>query len=136
MEKETTLLLIKPDIIKKNLIGKIISIIEENNIKIDKIKTHHLTTSQAKLFYKEHSEKIFFEELISFITSEKIVALVLSGKNVIEKIRILIGHTNLTKAEKNTIRANYATSLTENAVHASDSKSSAEREIKILFDKE
>jgi nucleoside-diphosphate kinase len=135
MEKEQTLLIIKPDVIKKKLIGKIISIIEENNLYIEKINILKLTEEKAKEFYIEHKEKIFFHELISFITSGRIVAIILSGEKIIEKTRTLIGDTNFEKAKKNTIRANFASSITENAVHASDSEKSAKREIKIIFEK-
>lgn len=132
MLKEKTLLIIKPDIVKKNLIGKVISIIEENNITIEDICTLQLTIENAQLFYMEHKNKNFFNELIEFITSSKIVVLFLTGENIIEKTRKLIGHTNFKNAEENTIRKLFATSLTENAVHASDSKDSSKREINII----
>lgn len=131
---EKTLLLIKPDITKQKLIGKIISIIEENNISIDNILMLKLKKSEAELFYKDHEKKIFFNELVNFITSDKIVAIILSGENIINETRKLIGDTNFKNAEKNTIRALFATSLTENAVHASDSKVSAIKEINLILD--
>ncbi|MEO5354736.1 MAG: nucleoside-diphosphate kinase [Magnetococcus sp. XQGC-1] len=131
---EKTLLLIKPDITKQKLIGKIISIIEENNISIDNILMLKLKKSEAELFYKDHEKKFFFNELVNFITSDKIVAIILSGENIINETRKLIGDTNFKNAEKNTIRALFATSLTENAVHASDSKVSAIKEINLILD--
>lgn len=131
---EKTLLLIKPDITKKKLIGKIISIIEENNLIIENIFMLKLNNEHAKIFYKDHEKKIFFNELIKFITSNKIIALILSGENIITKTRELIGETNFQNAKKNTIRALFATSITENAVHASDSITSANKEIKIISD--
>jgi nucleoside-diphosphate kinase len=131
---EKTLLLIKPDITKKNLIGKIITIVEENNLVIENILMLKFKIDDAKLFYKDHEKKVFFNELVDFITSDKIIAIILSGENIINKTRNLIGHTNFKTAEKNTIRALFATSLTENAVHASDSMDSAKKEIKIILD--
>jgi len=130
---EKTLLIIKPDITKKKLIGKIISILEENNLLIENIFTLKFKKDDAEIFYKDHIEKAFFNELIEFITSDKIVAIILCGKNIINNVRTLIGNTNFKHAEKNTIRANFATNLTENAVHASDSKDSANKEIKIIL---
>lgn len=130
---ERTLLIIKPDITKKKLIGRIISQLEENNLLIEKIFTLKLKKEDAEEFYKDHVKKNFFNELIEFIISDKIVAIILSGENIIRKIRTLIGNTNFKNAEKNTIRANFATSITENAVHASDSKDSADKEIKIIL---
>lgn len=130
---EKTLLIIKPDITKKKLIGKIISQLEENNLLIENIFTLKLKKEDAEEFYNDHIKKKFFNELIDFIISDKVVAIILSGENIISKIRTIIGDTNFKNAEKNTIRANFATSLTENAVHASDSKNSADKEIKIIL---
>lgn len=132
MNLEKTLLMIKPDITKNHKIGEIISIIEKNNLTIDNIKTVTFTKMQAEFFYNEHKNKTFFSELVSFITSNKIVTIILSGENIINKTRTLIGHTNYKLAEKNTIRALYATTLTANAVHASDSYESAIKEIKFI----
>lgn len=131
---EKTLLVIKPDITKKNLIGKIITCIEENNLVIENIFMLKFTKDDAKLFYKDHEKKVFFNELVDFITTDKIIAVILTGENIINKTRKLIGNTNFKHAEKNTIRALFATSLTENAVHASDSIDSATKEIKIILD--
>lgn len=131
---EKTLLIIKPDITKKNLIGKIISLLEENNLSIEYIFTLKFKKEDSEEFYKDHIKKVFFKELINFMTSYKIVAIILQGENIINKTRKLIGDTNFKNAEKNTIRANFATSLTENAVHASDSQESAKKEIKIILD--
>ena len=130
---EKTLILIKPDIIKKNRIGKIISILEENKLEINNIFMFNFKDEEAKIFYKDHQTKPFFNELISFIKSDKIVAIILSGENIINKVRKLIGDTNYKKAENNTIRSMFATSLTENAVHASDSIESSKREINIIL---
>lgn len=134
MKKEKTLLLIKPDSIKKNIIGKIITSIEKKNIEINNIIMLKFNTNEAEIFYSDHKEKPFFKELVSFITSGKIIALILTGDNVIKKTRTLIGDTNFKNAKKNTIRAKFATNLTENAVHSSDSQKSYEKEIKIILE--
>jgi nucleoside-diphosphate kinase len=131
---EKTLLIIKPDITKKKLIGKIISILEENNLNIENLFMLKLKEEDARIFYKEHENKNFFNELIFFMTSDKITTLILSGEDIINTTRKLIGATNFKYAEKNSIRALFATSITENAVHASDSKESANKEIKIILD--
>ena len=131
---EETILIIKPDIIKKKYIGKILNILERKNIQIKYLKMIKLDYNTAREFYLEHEKKNFFNELINFIISEKIVILILEGNNIINKIRNLIGNTDLTKAKKNTIRKKFATNLTENAVHASDSKNSFLKEKKILFE--
>ncbi len=131
--KNTTLLIIKPDAIKKKIIGKIISILENNNFKIIKIKTIKMNKKTAQLFYHEHKDKCFFNELISFITSEPVMALILKGTNVIKKTRNLIGDTNFKKAKKDTIRNLFSKSLTENTVHASDSYESFKREKTLIF---
>lgn len=131
---EETILIIKPDIIKKKYIGKILNILERKNIQIKYLQMIKLDYNTAKEFYSEHKQKTFFNELITFIISEKIVVLILEGKNIISRIRNLIGDTDLKKAKKNTIRKKFATNLTENAVHASDSKNSFLKEKKILFE--
>lgn len=135
MHKEKTLILIKPDSIKKNIIGEIITHFENMKLKVVALKM----TKKDKLFfnnfYIEHLNKPFFNELMNFMTSSHIVALVLEGNNVINKSREIIGHTDYKIATKNTIRHKFASSLTENAVHGSDSIKSAIREINLFFDK-
>lgn len=132
--KTRTLLLIKPDAIKKKVIGKIISIIEKNNIDIEYITMLKFNKNNAEIFYSDHKHKTFFDELISFITSNKILAIILTGENIISTVRHIIGDTNFKNAAKNTIRSKFATNITENAVHASDSKENAEKEIKIILE--
>jgi len=133
MKKNESLLIIKPDAVKRKLIGKIISILEEKfsitNIvffKFDKIK--------AEKFYFEHRKKDFYDELISFISSDFVVVLILSGdENIIYDLRLCVGNTDFNKADKNTIRGLFATGLTTNVVHASDSFNSYLREYAIIF---
>lgn len=133
--KNKTLLIIKPDAVRKKYIGKIINIIEENNITIKEIKLLTLSKNEAEELYIEHKSKSFYPELITFIMSGPIIALILEDSNIIIKLRELIGHTDYKKAHIGTIRHLFASSLTENAVHASDKPESADREINILFKK-
>jgi len=132
---EETLLIIKPDAVKHKVVGKIISIIEDNNIDIIKIKKIILNRKNVEIFYFEHKSKPFYGELIDFMLSGPVVALILKDILVINKVRKLIGNTNYKLAEIGTIRHIFAKSLTENAVHASDSYESFLRESKIIFDK-
>lgn len=131
--KNTTLLIIKPDAVKKKYIGKIISMLEEKNMIIKEIKLLTLTKNEAEDLYIEHQNKPFYLDLINFILSGPVVALILEEQNIITKLRELIGHTDYKKAAAGTIRHLFASSLTENAVHASDKQESAIREINILF---
>lgn len=134
--KNKTLLIIKPDAVKKKYIGKIIDMIEEKNIIITQIKMLTFTKKLAEDFYIEHKNKKFYIELINFITSGPSVALVLEETDIIQKTRNLIGNTDYKKADIGTIRYRFASSLTENAVHASDKQTSVDREINLLFKNE
>lgn len=128
-----TLLLIKPDSVKNKFVGKILSILEENFI-LYKIMSVKFDDKLAKEFYIEHKNKSFYNELVSFISSDIVVAVILLGnESIISDVRKIIGNTDFKKAEKGTIRNLFAKSLTENAVHASDSFTSYEREVKLLF---
>lgn len=135
MNKERTLILIKPDSINKNIIGKIITSFEDNNLKIIALKTTKKNRNFFEKFYIEHKNKSFFNELIEFMTSSYIIAMIIEGDDAINKTREIIGHTNYKLAKENTIRQKFATSLTENAVHGSDKNTSAIREIKLFFKK-
>lgn len=130
---ERTLSIIKPDAVRRNLIGKINSKFEENGLKIVAQKMIFLTTDQAKKFYAEHEGKEFFEPLVKFMTSGPIVVQVLQGENAISKNREIMGKTNFVEAAEGTIRKLYATSVRENCVHGSDSPSNANREISFFF---
>jgi len=131
--KNKTLLLIKPDIVKKKLVGSIISFLEKECIDIINIRMIKFSKSMAEDFYSEHKDKKFYNELVEFIISDYVVVLILKGDDIINKTRSLIGNTNYLNAEANTIRKQFATSLTQNAVHASDKFDSFLREYKILF---
>ena len=130
---QRTLSIIKPDAVKKNVIGKIIAILEENNIKIVAMKMITMNRKQAEGFYYVHKEKPFFNSLIDFMTSGPVVVMILEGDNVIEKYRQLMGATNPEKADKGTIRKLFATDIEKNAVHGSDAVETAEFETKYFF---
>lgn len=130
---ERTLVLIKPDAIERKLMGEIISTYEKNNLNIIDIKMIKPTVEIAKKHYNEHKEKQFFNELINYITKGNVCALIIEGDNIIEKVRKINGATDPKNAEPESIRGKYALSKQENCVHGSDSKESAEKEIKIWF---
>ena len=131
---EMTLSIIKPDAVAKNVIGKIEQRFEDAGLKIAASKMVHLSVDQAKGFYAEHDGKPFFDALIEFMTSGPVVVQVLAGDNAIMLNRELMGNTNPKEADVGTIRADFAESIDANAVHGSDSPSSAEREINYFFD--
>lgn len=131
--KERTLAMIKPNAVAKHVAGKILSMWEEKGFEIVQIRKTQLTTSQAAGFYKEHEGKPFFKSLVEFMTSGPIFILVLERENAIEENRRLMGTTDPSKAAEGTIRKLYADSLQENAVHGSDSPTSAAREISYYF---
>ena len=131
--KEQTLSIIKPDAVKKNVIGKIITRFEENGLHLVAGKLIHLTDELASGFYAEHDGKPFFNDLKNFMTSGPVFIQVLEGDNAIQKNRELMGATNPQEAAEGTIRADFAKSIDANAVHGSDSLVSAKREIEYFF---
>lgn len=130
---DKTLILIKPDAVKRGLVGAILSRFEEKGFKIVKLKMIKLSEEDAKRFYDVHIGKPFFNDLVSFITSGPIVAALIEGKNAVETVRKMIGPTNPKEAPKGTIRGDFAKSITENAIHASDSTESFLREYEVIF---
>ena len=132
---EKSLVLIKPDAVRKNIIGNIIAIYENQGLKVINLRMGIVKEKIAEEHYKEHKGKDFYESLLRFITSGSLVAMILEGENAISKIREINGATNPEKAEEGTIRRLYADNNRENCVHASDSLESAEREINIWFNK-
>lgn len=130
---ERTLVLIKPDGVERKIVGKIISHIEDAGFGIINMRMVHLTRDEAEDFYSIHKNKEFFLRLIDFVTRGKIIALLLEGKDVVKRTRLLVGKTDPEEAEKGTIRATYGLSKTENVVHASDSSETARREIEFFF---
>ncbi len=128
---EKTLVLIKPDAVERNLIGKILSIYEDNGLKIKYLKMINASRELAEEHYIEHKEKPFFDSVVNYITRSPIVAVVLEGNSAIERVRKLNGSTK--SPDPDTIRGKYATSVEENCVHASDSTESAKREMMVWF---
>ncbi len=136
MAIERTLSIIKPDAVGKNVIGKIISRFEDNNLYLVAGKLIHLTDELASGFYAEHDGKPFFNDLKKFMTSGPVFVQVLEGENAVQKNRDLMGTTNPQDANPGTIRADFAKSIDANAVHGSDSIESAKREIEYFFSSE
>lgn len=130
---EKTLVLIKPDAVKKNVTGKIISRFEEEGFKVVALKKLKLTKEQAGQFYIVHKDRPFYDELCEFMSSGPIVAMVLEGEDVISKVRQIMGATDPSKAEEGTLRKLYGSNIGENAVHGSDSAQSAAYEIPFFF---
>lgn len=130
---EKTLSIIKPDAVQSNHIGDIISRFEKSGLRIAAIKMTTLSQDQAGRFYQEHSERPFYNDLVKFMTSGPVVILVLEGQDAVKSNRTLMGATDPAKADKGTLRADFAESKTRNAVHGSDSSESAAREISFFF---
>lgn len=133
---ERTFLAIKPDGVQRGLIGKIISRLEEKGFKLVAMKLMLVSNELASKHYGEHKEKPFFNDLVSFITSGPIVAMVWEGKDVINTMRKIMGKTNPQQADKGTIRGDFALDIGRNIVHGSDSAESAKREISLFFKEE
>ncbi len=130
---ERTLVLIKPDAVEQNIIGKIISFYEDAGLKIIALKMEQVERKVAEEHYKKHYGKSFYNSLIEFITRSPLCALIVEGENCIDKVREINGATNPKEQKEGTIRKRYAKGITENCVHASDSIESSEREMKIWF---
>ena len=135
MAVERTLMLIKPDAVKKGVEGKIIAHVQEKGFKLVALKKLKLTKEQAAQFYIVHKERPFYDELCEFMSSGPIVAMVWEGENAIERIREIMGATNPEEAAEGTLRKLYGTNIGENAVHGSDSKESADYEIPFFFNR-
>ena len=132
---EQTLSIIKPDAVKKGVIGKIISRFETNGLRIAAAKKLQLSVDDSKKFYEVHKERPFYGELVEFMTSGPVVVMVLEGENAVAKNRELMGATNPKEAAPGTIRADFAESIDANAVHGSDSLENAKNEIAFFFAK-
>ncbi|MCF0238566.1 MAG: nucleoside-diphosphate kinase [Sphaerochaetaceae bacterium] len=133
---ERTFIALKPDATQRGLIGKIISRIEEKGFKIIGLKMLQVTEEIAAQHYAEHIGKPFYPELVAFITSAPIVAMVVEGENAIADMRQLMGKTNPQNAEIGTIRGDFSQKMSYNTIHGSDSAESAKREIAIYFKEE
>jgi len=130
---EQTLSIIKPNAVKKNVIGAIIDRFERSGLIVKQMQMKHLTEQEAEGFYQEHSQRPFYSDLVAFMTSGPVVLIVLEGDNAIAKNREIMGDTNPAKAAKGTLRADFADSIEANAVHGSDSLASSQREIAFFF---
>lgn len=136
MALERTLSIIKPDAVAKNVIGAIVNRFESADLRIVAQKMMHLSKEQAEGFYAEHSERPFFGALVEFMTSGPIVVMALEGEDAVRKNREIMGATNPAEAAAGTLRADYAETIDENAVHGSDAPESAAREIAYFFSDE
>ncbi|MCX7760307.1 MAG: nucleoside-diphosphate kinase [Hydrogenothermaceae bacterium] len=130
---EKTLVLVKPDAVRKNVAGKIISRFEDEGFKVVALKKVKLSKEEAGRFYMVHKDRPFYDELCEFMSSGPIVAMVLEGENAISRVRQIMGATDPSKAEEGTLRKLYGSNIGENAVHGSDSPESAAYEIPFFF---
>jgi nucleoside-diphosphate kinase len=125
--------MIKPDAVKRNLIGEILRRVQKSGFEIVELKMVKLSVPEAKRFYQIHRGKPFFDKLVKYVSSGKVVAALLKKKNAVKDLRELIGSTDPKKAKKGTIRRDLAINTTENSVHASDSPQNAKIEIEFFF---
>ena len=132
-DTQQTLVLVKPDGVRRGLIGEVLRRIETKGFRIVKAKLLDVSEDIAKNHYSEHASKPFFGELITFITSGPVFACVIEGRHSVDAMRLMIGPTDPAKAPPGTIRGDYGEIITENLVHGSDSPESAAREIAIWF---
>jgi nucleoside-diphosphate kinase len=136
MAIERTFSIIKPDAVAKNVIGEIVSRFENNGLRVIAAKMLHLTREQAEGFYAVHAGRPFYNDLVNFMISGPVVVQVLEGENAISKNRELMGATNPAEAAPGTIRADFAKTVDENAVHGSDAPETAAQEIRYFFSDE
>jgi len=131
--KERTLAIIKPDGVKKSVIGEVLRRLEDADLQIIAMKMIHMTKEQAKGFYKVHEGKAFYESVTDFMSSGPTVVMVLEGEDAIDRYRRLMGATNFKEAEAGTIRKDFATDIEKNVVHGSDSPKTASFEMNYFF---
>ena len=129
---EQTLFIVKPDGVRRQLVGEIIARFEQRGFLIQKLKMFTFTKELASEFYSIHKDKPFFNELLEYMTSGPVIKLIVEGESAIEVVRLMVGSTNSLQASSGTIRGDFGLSLTENVIHASDSPSRIDREKKIL----
>ncbi|QNO13470.1 nucleoside-diphosphate kinase [Alkalicella caledoniensis] len=133
---EKTFTMIKPDGVKRGLVGEIIKRFETKGFTITDLKMMSISPQLAKEHYKEHTEKPFFNDLVEFITSGPVVAMILEGEDCVSQVRTIVGSTDPQKATPGSIRADYATTVRFNVIHASDSLESAIRETSLFFEEQ
>ena len=132
-DTQRTFIMVKPDGVRRRLVGEVVGRIEAKGYEIKEMKLFTIDESLAQKHYAEHTEKPFFGELVSFITSGPVVAMVVEGPDVVAGMRQLMGATNPLEATPGSIRGDLATLIGENIVHGSDSPESAEREVNLFF---
>ncbi len=130
---EQSLFIVKPDGVERKLVGQILSRFENKGFKIVKLRMFTFTKEMAEEFYSDHKSKPFFGELVSFITSGRVVAVVIEGNNAIATTRLMIGSTKSFEASPGSIRGDFGLGFTDNIIHASDSKQSFEKEAAVVF---
>lgn len=133
---EKTFVMVKPDGVHRGLVGEVIKRLETKGLKITGIKMLQVSNELAKEHYAEHSDKPFYNDLVNYITSSPVVAMVCEGKNAVGVLRTLVGATNPIEASPGTMRGDFSLDIGRNIVHASDSIQSAEREINLFFEQE
>lgn len=133
MTTESTLLIVKPDGVRRHLIGEVLRRVEEAGLTIDDLRMETIPRATAEEHYGEHREKPFYDELVTFITGGPVVVAKVTGENAISAWRELMGPTDPADAPAGTIRGDFASVITENIVHGSDSPESAARELKLFF---
>ena len=130
---EQSLFIVKPDGVERKIVGQILTRFENKGFKIVKMKMFIFTKEMAQEFYSIHESKPFFKELVSFITSGRVVAAVIEGNNAIATTRLMIGSTKSFEAAPGSIRGDFGLGFTDNIIHASDSKESFEKEVSVVF---
>jgi nucleoside-diphosphate kinase len=133
MATESTLLIVKPDAVRRGLTGEVLRRIEAKGLRMAEMRTMRVDRDLAEEHYAEHREKPFFDELVEFIASGDVVVARVEGERAVEVLRTLMGPTDPATAPPGTIRGDFGTIITENLVHGSDSPESAERELKLFF---
>ena len=133
MAEQSTLLIVKPDAVRRGLVGEILRRVEAKGLRIEDMRTMQIDRSLAERHYAEHTDKPFFGELVEFITSGPVIVARLRGEQAVSVLRTLIGPTDPAAAPPGTIRGDFGTVITENLVHGSDAPESAERELSLFF---
>lgn len=133
MAREETFVMVKPNAVERGLVGEIISRLERKGLRLDELHLIEMSRDRAERLYVEHEGKSFYEDLVRFVTSGRVVVVRCSGKSAVSVVRTLIGATDPVEAAPGTIRGDYGLEIGENLVHGSDSLESAERELGIFF---
>jgi nucleoside-diphosphate kinase len=133
MTEESTLVIVKPDAVRRGLVGEVLRRIEGKGLRIEEMRLMRIDRDLAERHYDEHREKPFFDELVGFITSGEVVVARVTGEQAVSVVRTLMGPTDPAAAPPGTIRGDFGTVITENLVHGSDSPESAKRELDLFF---